>query len=109
MIEAKGVYLKYSDGTKALGDINLNVEAGELIYIIGPSGSGKTSLLNLLMGTLYPTKGELKVLNQSIIKGNEKNIRQIRKQIGPVFQGSRLIKGRTVLDNVILGMRFLDI
>lgn len=109
MIEAKGVCLKYPDGTMALKNIDLHIKPGDMVYIIGPSGSGKTSLLKLFMGVEYPTEGSLKVLGQPIMKGQAENIRHIRTVTGPVFQEFRLIKGRTAMENVMLGMRFLDI
>ncbi|MEA4846239.1 MAG: ATP-binding cassette domain-containing protein [Clostridiaceae bacterium] len=109
MIEAKGVYLEYPEGTVALKDIELKIGPGELIYITGPSGSGKTSLLKLFMGAEYPTAGSLKVLGQLISRGQASGIRSLRRLIGPVFQDFRLIKGRSALENVMLGMRFLDI
>ena len=109
MIEAKGVCLEYPDGTRALKNIELSVKPGELVYITGPSGSGKTSLLKLFMGAEYPTAGSLRVLGQHISKGQASRIRGLRRMIGPVFQDFRLIKGRTALENVMLGMRFLDI
>ncbi|MCR4434834.1 MAG: ATP-binding cassette domain-containing protein [Clostridiales bacterium] len=109
MIEAAGVSLKYPDGTVALKGIDLQIQAGELVYVTGHSGSGKTSLLKLLMGMEYPTTGYLKVLGQPIIKGQAEGIRRLRMRIGPVFQEFRLINGRTAMENVMLGMRFLDI
>ena len=109
MIEAKGVCLKYPEGTMALQNIDLQIGPGELVYITGPSGSGKTSLLKLLMGVEYPTSGALKVLGQAVTKGQAAGIRKLRRSIGPVFQEFRLIKGRTAVENVMLGMRFLDV
>lgn len=109
MIEARGVSLVYGDGTVALKDVNLNIEKGDIVYITGPSGSGKTSLLKLFMGIEYPTEGEVKVLGLPIKREEENNIRKLRKLIGPVFQEFKLIKGRTALENVMLGLRFLDI
>ena len=109
VIEAKGVYLVYGNGTEALKDVNLKIEKGDIVYITGPSGSGKTSLLKLFMGIEYPTKGELKVLDLPIIKEEENNIRKLRRLIGPVFQEFKLIKGRTALENVMLGLRFLNL
>jgi cell division transport system ATP-binding protein len=108
LIEAKGVYLKYPEGTLALNNINLEINSGELVYITGPSGSGKTSLLKLLMGVEYPTEGTLKIMGQIVSKSKSSDIRKLRMAIGPVFQEFRVIKGRTALENVILGMRFLD-
>jgi len=109
VIEAKNISLIYGDGTRALKDVNLTIEMGELAYIIGPSGSGKTSLLKLFMGMEYPTEGQLKVLGLAMKKEEEANIRRLRRLVGPVFQEFKLIKGRTALENVILGLRFLDI
>jgi cell division transport system ATP-binding protein len=109
MIEAKGVSLTYPDGTKALKNIDLEIRPGELVYITGPSGSGKTSLLKLLIGMEYSSEGELKVLNEVMRKANEHKIRLLRKRIGPVFQEFKLIEGRTTLENVMIGMRFLGI
>lgn len=109
MIEAQGLRLEYPEGTVALKDIEFRIEEGELIYITGPSGSGKTSLLKLLMGELFPTDGSLTVLGQPITKGQAEGIRRLRMKLGPVFQEFRLIKGRTAIENVMLGMRFLKI
>lgn len=109
MIEAEGVCLNYSNGTMALKNVDLHIKSGEMVYITGPSGSGKTSLLKLFMGMEYPTEGKLTVLGQPIIRGQASNIRQLRRSIGPVFQDFRLVKGRTAIENVMLGARFLDI
>jgi len=109
MIKASNVSLKYSDGTIALRDVNLRIDPGEFVYIVGPSGSGKTSLLKLLMGIEFPSSGSLYVMDQPIVKSEIKNIRKLRRNIGPVFQEFRLIPGRTALENVLTGMRFLDI
>jgi len=109
MIEAKGVCLRFPNGTMALNEIDLQVKPGEMVYVTGPSGSGKTSLLKLFMGIEYPTSGSLTVLVQPMIKGQTEGIRHLRTIIGPVFQEFKLIDGRTVVENVKLGMRFLDL
>lgn len=109
LIEAKGVCLRFPNGTKALNDIDLLVKPGDMVYVTGPSGSGKTSLLKLFMGIEYPTSGSLKVLGQTMIQGQTAGIRRLRTIIGPVFQEFKLIDGRTVTENVMLGMRFLDL
>jgi cell division transport system ATP-binding protein len=109
MIQAEEVGFRYPDGTEALKEINLKIEDGTLVYVTGRSGSGKTSLLKLLMGIEFPSQGNLTVLGQQIVKGRNEGIRRLRAKIGPVFQEFRLMDGRTALENVILGMRFLDI
>ncbi len=111
MIEAKEVTLTYADGTQALKNVNFTIKPGELVFITGPSGSGKTSLLKLMIGTEVPTEGKLMVLGQEMSDGKKPlqsaNVRRLRRQIGPVFQEFKLIKGRTALENVMMGMRFL--
>lgn len=107
MIKVKDVSLIYENGTKALHNVNLTINAGDIVYIIGPSGSGKTSLLKLFMGMEYPTQGEVTVLDLAIRKKESRKIRKLRTKIGPVFQEFKLIKGRTSLENVMMGMRFL--
>ncbi|HZK00166.1 MAG TPA: ATP-binding cassette domain-containing protein [Tissierellaceae bacterium] len=109
MINCDDVSLVYQDGTLALKNVNLNIDCGELVYIIGPSGSGKTSFLKLIMGMEYPSTGLMKVLGQTIRRDEEKKIRRIRQEMGPVFQDFRLVRGRTALENTILGMRFLNL
>ena len=114
MIESRGVYLQYPDGTVAINNLSLQVGIGELLYITGPSGSGKTSFLKLVMGIESPSKGSLKVLGQPLTRGegaakSSRDIRQLRRMIGPVFQDFKLIEGRTALENVMLGTRFLGI
>ena len=108
MIIVENVSLKYPDGTIGLDKINVEIRAGEIVFITGPSGSGKTSFLKLLIGMEYPTEGNLTVLGQAINPNQASNIRKLRKSLGPVFQDFRLLKGRTVLDNVFIGMRFLN-
>lgn len=109
MIKGKEVCLTYPDGTNGLFKVDLNIPTGKLVFITGPSGSGKTSLLKLVIGSELPTAGFLNVLGFDLNNINNKNIRKMRRLIGPVFQDFRLIKGRTVLENVVLGMRFLDL
>ena len=109
MIELKDVSLIYPDGTEALKKVNLHIEPGELVFITGPSGSGKTSLLKLMLGMEYVTKGSLKVCGQIMKRSKRGSIRKLRKKIGPVFQEFKLIDGRTALENVMMGMRFLGI
>ena len=109
MIELSNVGLIYPDKTEALIDVNIEIKPGELVYITGPSGSGKTSLLKLIMGMEYPSSGTLSVFGKQVRNGSGRIIRRIRRNIGPVFQEFKLIEGRTSLENVMMGMRFLGI
>jgi cell division transport system ATP-binding protein len=108
MIIANKLYLKYPDGTLGLKDVNLVIPSGEVVYITGPSGSGKTSFLKLLMGMESPSDGYLTVLGKDMNNINNRELRRLRRSIGPIFQDFKLLDGRTVYENVIIGMRFLD-
>ena len=109
MIQANNVSLKYADGTVALRDINFSVKLGDFVYIVGSSGFGKTSFRKLPMGMEFASSGSLYVMDQLMVRKETRKIRKIRRNIGPVFQEFRLIQGRTALENVLMGMRFLDI
>lgn len=107
MITANKVSLRYPDGTLALKDVDIHINQGEMVYITGPSGSGKTSLLKLFLGMEYPTEGSLAIMGKPMRKGHNRDIRYLRRNIGPVFQEFKLIEGRSALENVMTGMRFL--
>lgn len=108
MIIASNLDLKYPDGTLGLNNVNLVIPSSEVIFITGPSGSGKTSFLKLLMGMEQPSSGMLTVLGKNMTNISDKDLRGLRRIVGPIFQDFRLLDGRTVLDNVLIGMRFLD-
>lgn len=109
MIQAKGLNFSYPDGTVGLEDFDLEIASGEIIFITGESGSGKTTFLKLLQGTQKPTAGTLYVLNRDMSSIMPEELRKLRTEIGPVFQDFRLIKGRTALENVEAGLRFLSL
>lgn len=109
MIEAKNTALTYADGTVGLHPFTLNITAGMLYFITGPSGSGKTSFLHLVTGICRPSAGAFSVLGQDMTFPGSKAVRKLRRQIGPVFQDFRLTPGRTALENVMAGIRFLNI
>lgn len=109
MIKAKEVSLVYDDGTIGLKEFSLNIKLGDTVYITGPSGSGKTSLLKLLLGIESPTTGVLTLFSQTMNNGSERDIRKLRREIGAIFQEFKMIKGRTSYENVMMGLRFLNI
>ncbi|HHY37063.1 MAG TPA: ATP-binding cassette domain-containing protein [Firmicutes bacterium] len=109
MIHARGVAKVYENGTQALQEIDLQVAAGELVYVVGASGAGKTTLLKLLLGMEKPTAGELEVAGISLGKAQAEDIRRLRRLTGAVFQDFKLIPGRTALENVALSLRVLGV
>ena len=99
----------YQEGTPfasaALSDVNLTIENGSYTAIIGHTGSGKSTILQLLNGLLVPTKGSVRVFDTLITSTSiNKQIRQIRKQVGLVFQfAENQIFEETVLKDVAFG------
>lgn len=106
-IETEALSLCYPEGTEALQPTDLTIATGTLVFFTGPSGSGKTSLLQLLMGMRRPTGGALHVLGHDMSKVQRRELRHLRQTIGPVFQDFRLVPGRTALENIVAGCRFL--
>ena len=109
MIVLDHVKYKYPGGKKyALNDINIDIKPGEFVFIVGSSGSGKTSLIKLLLKEMEPTSGRLKVAGVDYNKLKRKNIPKLRRRIGVVFQNFRLLKDRTVYENVAFAQRVVE-
>lgn len=101
------VYRTSTVETLALNRVNLNVEKGEFLSIMGPSGCGKSTLLNI-MGLLdAPSKGDVKIDDQSTTSFNDKQMAHFRNiKLGFIFQSYHLINDLKVLDNVELPLLY---
>ena len=109
MLELSHVNMRYpASKTYALKDVNLKIEKGEFVFIVGSSGSGKTTLMKLLLKELEPTDGKIKVAGVDYSKHKRKQIPKIRRKIGVVFQNFRLLKDRTVYENVAFAQRVIE-
>ncbi|MGE5652880.1 MAG: ABC transporter ATP-binding protein, partial [Bacillota bacterium] len=85
-------------GLKAVSDVNLHINSGEVVGLIGPNGAGKTTMFNLVTGVYRPTEGNI-VLNGKSIAGKKPN-RITEAGIARTFQNIRLFGSLSVLDNV---------
>lgn len=92
---------KSFDGKAILKDINFTFEQGKVNLIIGKSGSGKTVLLKSLIGIHSIDSGHIFFDDRDLRTANSKTLREIRSQIGVVFQGGALFDSQTVLENVM--------
>lgn len=103
MIEFKNVSLIYPNRVEALKNIDLTIEKGEFVVIVGMSGAGKSTLMKCINRMVIPTGGEVIVDNQTVSKLKESRLRQLRTQIGIIFQDYNLVKRMSVLRNVMVG------
>lgn len=106
VINLHKVQKSYPPNQIALRHIDLNVEAGEFVFIAGASGAGKTTLLKLLFGAEQASSGQVVVngRNLSVVQGERRNVARLRRDIGVVFQDYKLLPRRNVVDNVAYGL-----
>lgn len=107
MIEAKDVS-KWFDGQRILYDISATFESGKTNLIIGKSGSGKTVFMKSLIGLFTPEQGEIFYDGRALSHMDGKQRRQLRTEIGMLFQGSALFDNETVLGNVLFPLKMLS-
>lgn len=100
MIEIKNIH-KGFDGRTVIEDVSASLETGKCNLIIGASGSGKTVLMKCLVGLFEPDSGEVLYDGESITNMNDDDRKQLRQQIGMLFQGSALFDSMTVEQNVM--------
>ncbi len=113
IIALEDISMHYSTGVDALNHINLRIQRGEFAFVVGKSGSGKSTFIKLLLKELEPTAGKLYVGGRQVLSLNRKQISLYRRQIGVVFQDFRLLKNKTVFENIafaqeIVGMSRRD-
>ena len=107
MIEIKHLgktYKTTAGDIVALDDINLEIQDGEVFGIIGLSGAGKSTLVRCINLLEKPTAGEVVIDGRNIVNLPEKELLQLRRSIGMIFQGFNLLEQRTLLGNVCFPM-----
>ncbi|MGL5574083.1 MAG: ATP-binding cassette domain-containing protein, partial [Sarcina sp.] len=105
MLKVRGLCKEYSGNgnTKALDNINFFINKGEFVSIIGPSGAGKSTLLRCLNRMIDFSGGEVEIDGKSIGELKGKDLKEIRTNIGMIFQHYNLVERLSVLENVLHG------
>ena len=107
MIELNNVYVDYN-GKSSVAGVSLTINPGEFVYLLGPSGAGKSTLLKLLYMDILPTRGEIKIGEFESKTLKKKEIPFLRRQLGIVFQDFRLLRDRSVYDNIAFALMVTD-
>src|SRR5580704_13383575 len=102
MIHFAHVYKTYPGAVHALRNVDLHIDKGEFVFLTGPSGAGKTTLFKMLSAFDRPTSGLVEVAGYNVNELTADKVPFFRRRIGVIFQDFKLLKDRTVFDNVAL-------
>jgi phosphonate transport system ATP-binding protein len=93
----------YPNGVVGMKNLDLEIRPGEFVVVVGSSGAGKSTLLRAINGLNALTSGSVEVDGQPMPKGDGRDLRELRKRIGMIFQDFRLVKRLSVMSNVLIG------
>lgn len=100
---------QYSTGVEALHDVSIRIHKGEFVFVVGKSGSGKSTFIKLLLKELNPSEGRIFVGGRQVTSLKRKQVSLYRRKIGVVFQDFRLLKNKTVFENVAFAQEIIGI
>jgi len=101
IIQMYHVYKQFGE-KNVISDVSMNVTRNEFLFISGPSGAGKSTMLKLLYAGERLSKGQIIMDGLNLVRLNPRNIHRLRRRIGIIFQDFKLIRTRSVFDNVAL-------
>ncbi len=104
MLRFENVGLRYGMGPEVVGDLNFSVAPQSFQFLTGPSGAGKTTLMRLMLLSLRPTRGTIRVFGQDASALTKDDLTTLRRRIGAVFQDFRLLDHLTTYENVALAV-----
>jgi cell division transport system ATP-binding protein len=105
MIEFSHVYKTYPGPVHALKNVDLRIDKGEFVFLTGPSGAGKTTLFKMMSAFDKITSGGIRVAGFDLTKISDKEVAFFRRRIGVVFQDFKLLKDRTLFENVAMPLQ----
>ncbi len=104
VIVLRDVTKRYGNGNLALVDVDLVVPEGDFVFLVGPSGAGKSTIMRLLIRDELATSGHVFVDGQNVAKLRRREVPQVRRKIGIVFQDFKLLPRKTVRENVAFAL-----
>lgn len=107
MVVFENVSKTYDNGVKALDNVSFKVDKGEFVFIIGPSGAGKSTITKLMIREEVQDSGNVRVGNFDIASMQRRHVSSLRRSMGMVFQDFRLLKNKTVYENVAFAMEIV--
>lgn len=107
IIALEHITKQYQAGVDALHDVSIRIRKGEFVFVVGKSGSGKSTFIKLLLKELDPTSGRIFVGGRQVTKLARKQVSRYRRQIGVVFQDFRLLKNKTVYENIAFAQQII--
>ena len=108
MITLEGASKRFPNGTVALRDVDLRIEAGEFLFVVGSSGAGKSTLIRLLIREELPSSGFVSVDGQDVARMKRSRVPFLRRKVGVVFQDFKLLPNKTVAENVAFALVVTD-
>ncbi|MDQ3577610.1 MAG: cell division ATP-binding protein FtsE [Actinomycetota bacterium] len=109
MISLESVTKTYPASTRpALDGVSMEIEKGEFVFLIGPSGSGKSTCLRLILKEDSPTKGKVVVNGKPLNTMSSRQVPKLRRMMGCVFQDFRLLRNKTVSENVAFALEVIN-
>jgi len=103
MILFENVTKKFGS-SQALDEVSFEIKQGEFVFIVGPSGAGKSTLLRILTREIIPSSGKVFVDKIDLMKMKDKEVPNLRRKVGVVFQDFKLLDDRTVFEQVALAL-----
>ena len=108
MIRIENVTKQYRGSVRpALNRVSLEIDKGEFVFLVGASGSGKSSLISLMLREEVPTRGQVHVLGEDLVRLPSRRVPYFRRKLGVVFQDFRLLPNKTVTQNIAFSLEVI--